>query len=89
MKWKEKTPLMKLQGNTTSTDLAIQNNYLLISWSLRLSSEGNSILEIGCGTGQATKGFVDLGFDNLTCIELGQNLAEFTHEKFKNNQMLT
>jgi ubiquinone/menaquinone biosynthesis C-methylase UbiE len=26
--------------------------------------EGDSILEIGCGTGQATKGFVELGFDN-------------------------
>ncbi|MDQ0899502.1 class I SAM-dependent methyltransferase [Paenibacillus sp. V4I7] len=47
--------------------------------------EGDSILEIGCGTGQATKGFVELGFDNLTCIELGQNLAEFTREKFRNN----
>ena len=47
--------------------------------------EGDSILEIGCGTGQATKGFVDLGFDNMTCIELGQNLAELTREKFKNS----
>lgn len=26
----------------------------------------DSILEIGCGTGQATNGFVDLGFDNMT-----------------------
>jgi len=46
--------------------------------------QGDSILEIGCGTGQATKGFVDLGFDHVTCIELGQNLAELTREKFKN-----
>ncbi|MCR8630178.1 class I SAM-dependent methyltransferase [Paenibacillus radicis (ex Xue et al. 2023)] len=45
----------------------------------------DTILEIGCGTGQATKGFVDLGYDNVTCIELGQKLAEFTSEKFKNN----
>lgn len=45
----------------------------------------DSILEIGCGTGQATKGFVDLGYDNLTCIELGQKLAEFTREKFNDN----
>ncbi|MFC5653594.1 class I SAM-dependent DNA methyltransferase [Paenibacillus solisilvae] len=43
------------------------------------------ILEIGCGTGQATKGFVDLGYDHVTCIELGQKLAEFTREKFKAN----
>ncbi len=43
----------------------------------------DSILEIGCGTGQATKGFVDLGYENVTCIELGQKLAEFTREKFK------
>ncbi|OBZ12803.1 class I SAM-dependent methyltransferase [Bacillus sp. FJAT-26390] len=46
--------------------------------------QGDSILEIGCGTGQATKGFVDLGFDNVTCIELGQKLVELTREKFKN-----
>jgi ubiquinone/menaquinone biosynthesis C-methylase UbiE len=39
---------------------------------------------IGSGTGLATIGFVDLGFDNVTCIELGQNLAELTREKFKN-----
>lgn len=46
--------------------------------------QSGSILEIGCGTGQATKGFVDLGFDNVTCIELGQNLVELTRDKFKN-----
>ncbi|MDF2961275.1 MAG: hypothetical protein K0S39_3010 [Paenibacillus sp.] len=45
----------------------------------------DAILEIGCGTGQATRGFVDLGYDNVTCIELGPKLAEFTREKFKNN----
>ncbi|WP_274362282.1 class I SAM-dependent methyltransferase [Paenibacillus thermotolerans] len=43
----------------------------------------DSILEIGCGTGQATKGFVELGYNYFHCIELGQNLAEFTREKFK------
>ncbi|MBD2869137.1 class I SAM-dependent methyltransferase [Paenibacillus arenilitoris] len=46
---------------------------------------GDAILEIGCGTGQATKGFVDLGYDHVTCIELGQNLAERAREKFKNS----
>lgn len=45
--------------------------------------KGDSILEIGCGTGQATKGFVERGYDNFTCVELGQNLAKFTREKFK------
>jgi ubiquinone/menaquinone biosynthesis C-methylase UbiE len=29
----------------------------------------DSLLEIGCGTGQATKGFVNLGYQNITCIE--------------------
>jgi len=42
-----------------------------------------AILEIGCGTGQATKGFVNDGYENLTCIELGENLAKLTREKFK------
>lgn len=41
------------------------------------------ILEIGCGTGQATQGFIDLGYTNLTCIELGENLAEVTRKKFE------
>lgn len=43
----------------------------------------NEILEIGCGTGQATSGFVKFGYSNITAIELGENLAELTREKFK------
>lgn len=42
------------------------------------------ILEVGCGTGQATSGFVSKGYKNITCIELGENLANFTREKFRN-----
>lgn len=41
------------------------------------------ILEIGCGTGQATGGFVHKDFKNITCIELGDKLAHFTTDKFK------
>ncbi|GLX71249.1 class I SAM-dependent methyltransferase [Paenibacillus glycanilyticus] len=41
------------------------------------------ILEIGCGTGQATSGFVHNGFGRITCVELGDQLAAFTREKFK------
>lgn len=41
------------------------------------------ILEIGGGTGKATQGFVNLGYKNITCIELGSELAKFTKEKFK------
>lgn len=44
--------------------------------------QSDSILEIGCGTGKATTGFVDLGYENITCIELGSQLAEVTREKF-------
>jgi ubiquinone/menaquinone biosynthesis C-methylase UbiE len=46
----------------------------------------NEILEIGCGTGQATSGFVNLGYSNITAIELGENLAELTRQKFRNKQ---
>lgn len=44
----------------------------------------DEILEIGCGTGQATTGFVNLGYSNITAIELGENLAELTRQKFRN-----
>lgn len=43
----------------------------------------DSILEIGCGTGQATTGFIDAGYRNITCIELGSELAKVAREKFK------
>ncbi|SFS41218.1 class I SAM-dependent methyltransferase [Paenibacillus sp. 453mf] len=45
--------------------------------------QGQKILEIGCGTGQATGGFVAKGFTDITCVELGDQLAQFTAEKFK------
>lgn len=40
------------------------------------------ILEIGAGSGKATELFVNRGY-NLTCIELGKNLAQKGIEKFK------
>lgn len=43
----------------------------------------DKILEIGCGTGQATGGLVNNGFQNITCVELGTNLVQITSEKFK------
>ncbi|MCM3717345.1 class I SAM-dependent methyltransferase [Fictibacillus phosphorivorans] len=43
------------------------------------------LLEIGCGTGKATGGFIEQGFSNITCIEYGKNLAKFTQEKFAAN----
>lgn len=43
-------------------------------------SEDAKILEIGCGTGQASKYFAKLGFD-LTCLEMGPNLSQITKEK--------
>lgn len=48
----------------------------------------DSILEIGCGTGQATGGLVGKGFENITCIELGDQLAQFTSEKFQNHKSI-
>ena len=40
------------------------------------------ILEIGIGTGQATQPILDTGCD-LTAVELGENLARFVRDKFK------
>ncbi len=47
-----------------------------------LSSESN-VLEIGIGTGQATKPFLDKNC-NLTAVELGENLADYCRVKFEN-----
>jgi ubiquinone/menaquinone biosynthesis C-methylase UbiE len=41
-----------------------------------------SLLEVGCGTGQATEPFLKTKC-KVTAVELGENLASFTREKFK------
>jgi len=41
-----------------------------------------SLLEIGCGTGQATEPFLKTEC-KVTAVELGENLALYTKEKFK------
>lgn len=43
--------------------------------------ETSNILEIGIGTGQATLPFLKLGC-NVTAVELGSDLAEYTRVKF-------
>jgi len=40
-------------------------------------------LEIGAGTGKATTPFLKKGYD-VTVVEIGENMAEFLREKFKN-----
>ena len=41
------------------------------------------VIEVGIGTGQATKPFLIKGCD-VTAIELGKDLAKYSKEKFKN-----
>jgi len=41
-----------------------------------------SLLEVGCGTGQATEPFLKIKC-KLTAVELGEKLALYTREKFK------
>lgn len=48
----------------------------------------DNILEIGCGTGQATDGFVNLDYKNITCIELGKELAKIASENFKEHETI-
>jgi len=45
-------------------------------------TEAKSVLEVGCGTGLATEPFLKTGC-RLIAIELGDNLAAYTREKFK------
>ncbi|MBE7679130.1 class I SAM-dependent methyltransferase [Paenibacillus sp. P13VS] len=48
----------------------------------------DKILEIGCGTGQATGGMVERDYKQITCIEYGDRLAQFTAEKFKSYETI-
>ncbi|RII33724.1 class I SAM-dependent methyltransferase [Clostridium chromiireducens] len=41
-----------------------------------------SIIEVGCGTGQATEPFLKMKC-KVTAVELGENLSSYTREKFK------
>ena len=45
-------------------------------------NEGRYALEIGIGTGQATKPFLDAGF-HVTAVELGDKLAAYSAEKYR------
>ncbi len=45
-------------------------------------NENKKAVEVGIGTGQATKPFLITGCD-VTAIELGKDLTEFSKEKFK------
>ena len=44
-------------------------------------TENSRILEIGCGTGNATLPFIKTGA-RVTAVEVGENLAEYTQRKF-------
>lgn len=44
-------------------------------------NQNSNILEIGIGTGQATRPFLELGC-KVTAVELGSDLAEYTSTKF-------
>jgi SAM-dependent methyltransferase len=44
-------------------------------------------LEIGAGTGKATKPFLDAGYD-VTAVEMGRNMVDFLLDKFKTNNNL-
>lgn len=43
-------------------------------------SDGGRLLEIGCGTGQATRSFAERN-NEILCVEPGENLIKFAKEK--------
>jgi ubiquinone/menaquinone biosynthesis C-methylase UbiE len=49
---------------------------------MKYAGGGKKALEIGAGTGKATRPFLDAGFD-VTAVDAGAGMAEFIREKFK------
>ena len=47
----------------------------------KLPGEG-AILEVGCGTGQATLPFAERGY-RLTCLDIGEQMITFARQKFQ------
>ncbi len=43
--------------------------------------DSGKILEIGCGTGQATKPMIQRGY-RMTCLDIGENLLTIARDKF-------
>ena len=52
-----------------------------------LPSEGH-ILEVGCGTGQATRPFAEHGY-YLTCLDIGEQIIAFARQKFQDFYKVT
>ena len=46
------------------------------------STKGKNALEIGAGTGKATKPFLEAGY-SVTAVEVGENMAEFLKERYR------
>lgn len=46
-------------------------------------NNNTNILEIGCGTGKATKSLLELGYKNITGIEIEYDLSTYLWGKFK------
>jgi SAM-dependent methyltransferase len=49
---------------------------------------GKKVIEIGIGTGQATKPFLDKGYE-LEAVELGKDLANYSRQKFRKYKNFT
>ena len=50
--------------------------------------EGGDILEIGCGTGQATRPFAERGYSML-CLDIGKDLVAIAANNFRNFHNVT
>ena len=44
--------------------------------------DGGHVLEVGCGTGQATLPFAERGY-RLTCLDIGEQMITFAKQKFQ------
>jgi Dimethyladenosine transferase (rRNA methylation) len=82
-----RTHFDEIVANYDRTRLEYPANLISDIFNYAHADNSKKALEIGAGTGKATKSFLDAGYD-VTAVEIGSNMAGFLKERFRQYQNL-